>query len=389
VPYKERNFSRALVPTDLAITDSNYGATLALRRCRECSFIFAEGGDLSQLLGLYEKLSDPGYEGSQDSRELQMHWLIDRALAARPGAKTLLDIGAASGLLVKLAREQGLEAQGIEPSHELVAAAARLYGVELIQGSVPHERLLGSRFDVIFLADVIEHVPDPVGLLRDARLLLAADGVLVVATPDVGSLVRRLLGKRWWHFRLAHVGYFDAASLGEACNRAGLAVTSRYRAKWFFRVSYLAERVLRYLPLRAAERLLRTTTLGRRVGGTVVPLNLFDSWVFVCKRNCQHERRVVSAKGSSFWLCERTVSEPERFRKYPSLPVLRCAGFAARDEGGLSLAVSCQPGASGLSPAQPERAMPCKRAASRRALLTRASSTRKSTSGVLCASMKI
>src|SRR4029077_18210111 len=139
----------------------NYGATLALHRCRRCSFIFAEGTDLAELFGLYERLDDPGYEGSQDSRQLQMRWLIERAVEARPGAKTLLDIGAAAGLLVKLARERGLDAQGVEPSHGLVAAAARMHGVELIQGTIPHERLHGMRFDIVFLADVIEHVPDP------------------------------------------------------------------------------------------------------------------------------------------------------------------------------------------------------------------------------------
>ncbi len=42
---------------------------------------------------------------------------------------------------------------------------------------------------------------------------------------------------------------------------------------------------------------------------------------------CTHVRRIVSAKGSSFWLCERAVSEPGRFPKYPPLPVLRCPGF--------------------------------------------------------------
>jgi len=45
--------------------------------------------------------------------------------------------------------------------------------------------------------------------------------------------------------------------------------------------------------------------------------------------DCGHARRIVSAKGSSFWLCERAVSEPERFAKYPRLPVSRCSGFDA------------------------------------------------------------
>jgi hypothetical protein len=44
--------------------------------------------------------------------------------------------------------------------------------------------------------------------------------------------------------------------------------------------------------------------------------------------DCQHARQVVSAKGSSFWLCQRSAAEPARFKKYPPLPVLRCDGFA-------------------------------------------------------------
>jgi len=44
---------------------------------------------------------------------------------------------------------------------------------------------------------------------------------------------------------------------------------------------------------------------------------------------CRHARRIVSAKGSSFWLCQRAVTEPERFAKYPRLPVSRCSGFDA------------------------------------------------------------
>jgi ribosomal protein L36 len=41
---------------------------------------------------------------------------------------------------------------------------------------------------------------------------------------------------------------------------------------------------------------------------------------------CLHVRRVVSAKGSVFVLCERAKHEPD-YPKYPRLPVLACAGF--------------------------------------------------------------
>jgi hypothetical protein len=43
--------------------------------------------------------------------------------------------------------------------------------------------------------------------------------------------------------------------------------------------------------------------------------------------HCAHARRVRSAKQSEFWLCERARSEPERYAKYPRLPVSGCPGF--------------------------------------------------------------
>lgn len=41
---------------------------------------------------------------------------------------------------------------------------------------------------------------------------------------------------------------------------------------------------------------------------------------------CIHHRWVQSRRGSSFLLCDKSVEDP-RFPKYPSLPVVSCAGF--------------------------------------------------------------
>ncbi|HEY3664350.1 MAG TPA: hypothetical protein VGL19_00060 [Polyangiaceae bacterium] len=41
---------------------------------------------------------------------------------------------------------------------------------------------------------------------------------------------------------------------------------------------------------------------------------------------CVHARCIESAKGSEFWLCELSKSDP-RFKKYPPLPVRACFGF--------------------------------------------------------------
>jgi SAM-dependent methyltransferase len=275
--WKERDIPRPLEPQDLQITDHRYGVTLSLRRCERCGFIFAEGEEIAQLVSLYERLEDSAYEQSQDSRALQMAWLLDQALRRRPRAATMLDIGAGLGLLVAEGRRRGLEAAGIEPSRSLVDGAAKLQGVDLLQGVFPHAALEGRRFDLIFLVDVIEHVSDPLALLRDCGAALSSQGLLVVVTPDVGSLAARLLGRRWWHYRLAHVGYFDRRSLDEAVRISGLAIESLVRAKWFFRARYLALRVEEYLPVGWINRLLQRTPLVRRLYDLIIPLNLHDS----------------------------------------------------------------------------------------------------------------
>ncbi|HSO99184.1 MAG TPA: hypothetical protein VLP43_09560 [Solirubrobacteraceae bacterium] len=46
---------------------------------------------------------------------------------------------------------------------------------------------------------------------------------------------------------------------------------------------------------------------------------------------CRHQQLVRTTRGSEFSLCRRSRDEPERFPRYPRLPVLRCPGFARRE----------------------------------------------------------
>jgi 2-polyprenyl-3-methyl-5-hydroxy-6-metoxy-1,4-benzoquinol methylase len=282
--WKRRSVDRELTPDDLQITDAHYGSTLGLRRCNACSFIFADGDDLRRLTALYERLSDPTYLEGQESRAFQMRWLLGEVLRTKPNAGTLLDVGAAAGLVVAEARRRGLVAVGVEPSRALVLSAPQVNGVELIQGTFPHPQLAGRTFDVISMVDVVEHVADPVQLLRDCGQSLSQGGILVVVTPDVGSATARLMGKRWWHLRFAHVGYFNTRSMRHATTAAGLVAVRSLRARWFFRVGYVAERLTRYLPIGRLNDLVRRVPVLRRAYDRVVPLNLGDSMVLFLQR---------------------------------------------------------------------------------------------------------
>jgi hypothetical protein len=60
----------------------------------------------------------------------------------------------------------------------------------------------------------------------------------------------------------------------------------------------------------------------RLAGMTQPPAGLCNS--------CQHQQIVRTTRGSVFSLCRRSRTEPERFPRYPRLPVERCVGYERR-----------------------------------------------------------
>jgi 2-polyprenyl-3-methyl-5-hydroxy-6-metoxy-1,4-benzoquinol methylase len=273
VRVKPSNISKAVTSKSFAITDSAYGVTGELAKCPVCGFL--QCTNLTDVLGFYQDLEDPGYESSRKQRSLQARKIL-ATLAPFANGKKLLDIGAGSGILVEEARQMGFDAAGIEPSRWLQDKARRR-GLEVVLGIFPHPDLPGP-FDVITLTDVIEHVSDPVGLLKAAGKALAPGGIIAVTTPDVGALLPKILRYRWWHFRVAHIGYFNKKTLSLAAKRAGLEKIYSGRAKWYFAADYLLERVKIYLP-----KFLRFPT-PKFLERLTIPLNLGDSMFMIFKK---------------------------------------------------------------------------------------------------------
>jgi hypothetical protein len=54
--------------------------------------------------------------------------------------------------------------------------------------------------------------------------------------------------------------------------------------------------------------------------------------------SCRHQRLVHNTRGSTFSMCERSKTEPDRFPKYPRLPVEQCVGYERKptEEGSAS-----------------------------------------------------
>ena len=262
-----------LAAANFRVTDSDYGHTGDIFRCRSCGFY--QCSKFTDVLELYEEMDDQTYEGTSSARSLQAERTLRTIGKFRTGGR-LLDVGAGSGILVGEAIRLGYQAEGIEPSKYL-QSMAKEKNLPIRLGVLSNQEP-EAQYDVVTLIDVIEHVSNPVELLSTIRHVLRPQGVAVVVTPDVGSFAARLLGWKWWHFRYAHIGYFDRKTFLLAIKHAGLNPIHVCRPTWYFSFDYLIERLATYFPVVAK------LPLPSLVRNLIIPLNLFDSILVVCGR---------------------------------------------------------------------------------------------------------
>jgi SAM-dependent methyltransferase len=204
-----------------------------LYRCRRCGTVHQP--DLPagpQLYALYKRMRDDHYLDEEPGRRRTAQRLLDGiaevdGLPVEPDGtrKRLLDVGCGPGLLLDEARRRGYRVTGLELSEASLAHARDSLGLSVAQSALT-EFDEPAGFDVVVLADVIEHLDDvPAGLDR-CRDLLAPGGTLCVVTPDPASRTARLVGERWWGYVPAHTFLLPRATLRRLLTERGLSIAA-------------------------------------------------------------------------------------------------------------------------------------------------------------------
>jgi 2-polyprenyl-3-methyl-5-hydroxy-6-metoxy-1,4-benzoquinol methylase len=139
---------------------------------------------------------------------------------------TLLDVGCGNGEFIGRMRSLGWTVSGVDPDPAAVARC-RGQGLQVLGRTivdVPNTPL----FDVITLNHVIEHVADPIALLRECRGRLRPEtGILVMTTPNIKSLGHWWFKRNWRGLEVPrHLMLFSPAGLSECVARSGLRLRS-------------------------------------------------------------------------------------------------------------------------------------------------------------------
>ena len=151
---------------------------------------------------------------------------------AVPEKGRMLDVGCGDGSVLKLAQELGWKAEGVDFDAQAVDAARRK-GLSVRLGGLAEQGYADESFHLVLISHVIEHIHDPLAMLREIRRVLRVGATLAVTTPNAASWGHRRFGRHWVHLDPPrHLQIFDADSLAALVKRAGFgqsAVSSTLR----------------------------------------------------------------------------------------------------------------------------------------------------------------
>jgi SAM-dependent methyltransferase len=168
--------------------------------------------------------------------------LVRKALG--PGQVRLLDVGCGKGFFLKACAEAGIEATGVDLSSTGVAYARDNLHMKAMCGKVHDLKKELGTFDVITFWATIEHLPDPIAVLKDLNELLRPGGSLFCDTGIAADWLERLLpGLTQWYDPPQHLFVFSPRGITKALDDAGFTVVrldpcfERTRGRRFLRIT--------------------------------------------------------------------------------------------------------------------------------------------------------
>ncbi|HEY0546081.1 MAG TPA: class I SAM-dependent methyltransferase [Pyrinomonadaceae bacterium] len=217
------------------------GRAFWLVRCHDCGFI--QPAELPTLPNFFDRMYDQRWSEDWIEQEFDngckdfIFRRVLKQLSRRAGAqagRTLLDIGAHVGRLIYLASQSGWQAEGVELNPITSSYATDRTRLPVHRVNARELIAEGKLYDAVTMIDVLEHIPDPVAMLRTAAQLLTGKGWLAVKVPCGPSqlLKERVRARLRKNYKVSvagnmvHVNHFSPTSLKAALKEAGFTNAS-------------------------------------------------------------------------------------------------------------------------------------------------------------------
>lgn len=197
----------------------------------------------------------------------------------------LLDVGCALGYLLEIAQKKGFNVYGIDISKYAVDIARKKFGNHIYHSALSEAKLPSKYFDAITLFDLIEHLNDPAENLRNLRLSLKDDGILVLQTGDLSSFWANL-NRINWHFLAPpqHLFFFDQKTITSLLSKAGFKVLKIEKHGKWISLRYLFH-MMRYINQHSIGDFFYSLVKNNFLGKIPLYLKFYDNMIVYAEKN--------------------------------------------------------------------------------------------------------
>lgn len=144
--------------------------------------------------------------------------ILDLAERLAPQRGDLLDIGPNIGTCLALARARGWSTYGVEINADAARYCREQRNLNVVSAALDAHTYAENSFDVVLMGDVIEHLRDPLALMRVVHTILKPGGAVIISTPDIAGWAGRLLQIK----PEEHLYYFSPDTISRLLGQAGL-----------------------------------------------------------------------------------------------------------------------------------------------------------------------
>lgn len=191
----------------------------------------------------------------------ELHRQFDSLFLCDIGKGKVLDIGCGKGEFLFKMRCLGWEVEGVDFDPLAAEYCYVKYGIKVHVNNVEGVNYSNNFFDAIVMKHVIEHVLDPISLIRECRRILKPGGRLVIITPNINSFGHHRFKNNWRGLEPPrHLHLFSHKSLLECTSRSGLQIsniiTNPINSKWTFEDSLVIEAKFKQKEVNTLHKLL-------------------------------------------------------------------------------------------------------------------------------------
>lgn len=245
-------------------------------RCNNCRLLRSDPVTDIDLANLYEN-STFDYQSEVPGLKKTYGKILKKAFRRGFAGRSLLEIGGGNGFFMEEAKDAGFkEVKGVEPSISAAQAARIDIRSEITIGLMEEGLFQDKSFDVVAMFHVMDHLTDPVQVLKIANPLLKPGGIFLTAVHNCEAISAKILGNKSPIFDVEHTYLYSKSTAKKLFEEAGYKniVCKRYSNH------YSGLYLIQLMPLgQKLKSKLMNSAFGRMAGRFRFVVPLGNMWI--------------------------------------------------------------------------------------------------------------